>query len=327
MQISDRLGNVERKITFLDGSVFSTPDNDAIDQQFRKRHPFNRLLHSLESHMGWVVIALIFTVFSFFGLFRWGIPWASEQIALSLPHKTNELISSNTLDFLDKYFLSESRLDDTRKKRIRDRFETQLLPMAKGDDAIQYRIFFREWEEIPNAFALPSGDIILTDKFVDLAENQQEIDAILLHEMGHIVHRHTLQSIVSGTIVTTIVMMVAGDSNGLADMGIGVGSLLVSSKYSRAHEAEADRYAFDHMLQQGIDPQAFANIMDRITSYTKDLRNEKEIQDYNPQDEERAENLMDFFSSHPNTAERMDKAMQYSECFNAGKTTCELKNR
>ena len=50
--------------------------------------------------------------------------------------------------------------------------------------------------EIPNALAFPSGDIVLTDKFVQLSKNQDEIDSVLLHEMGHVVHRHGLEMLI-----------------------------------------------------------------------------------------------------------------------------------
>ena len=43
----------------------------------------------------------------------------------------------------------------------------------------------------------------------------------------------------------------------MGDMGIGLGSALVSSAYSRGHESEADKYAFDKMLKSGIDPKSF----------------------------------------------------------------------
>jgi len=73
--------------------------------------------------------------------------------------------------------------------------------------------------------ALPSGDIVLTDKFIELSENQDEIDAVLLHEMGHVIHRHGLEMVIEGTLVTVAGMLIVGDSNGLADMGVELGSL------------------------------------------------------------------------------------------------------
>ena len=63
-------------------------------------------------------------------------------------------------------------------------------------------------------------------------------------------------------------MFISGDGTMLADMGIGLGSLLISSEYSRSHESEADLFAFEKMLILKIDPENFSSIMDKITSDT-----------------------------------------------------------
>jgi hypothetical protein len=39
--------------------------------------------------------------------------------------------------------------------------------------------------EIANAFALLSGAIIVTDRLIDLSDDQDQINAVLFHETGH----------------------------------------------------------------------------------------------------------------------------------------------
>ena len=324
LDVGSRLGNVTRKITLEDGSVFSTQDNDAIDLAFKKQLQGKRLIHALESKMHWVLVALILTLISGFGFFKWGVPWTSKKIAHALPHATNQLIASNTLDFLDKYIFDVSEISAEQRQKIRMHFKSKVAPLSASNDEIQYKLHFRLWKDsnlsIPNALALPSGDIIVTDKFVQLCKNQEEMDAVLLHEMGHIVHRHTLEMVIESTFVTVAVMMIAGDSNGLADMGVGLGSLLVSSSYSRGHEAEADRYAFEQMLLAKIDPIAFSNIMNRMTLYmqTPSISTKKTTE------EESEVDILDYISSHPSTKQRVEIARQYSECFKKGFITCEI---
>ena len=327
LRVSDRLGNVERKITLEDGSIFATRDNDAIDN-FLKEHKgsagLNGFVHALESHMGWVGVAVVVTILFTFSFFKWGVPWTSKIIAHALPHETNQLISSNTLEFLDKYMFTESYLDDEKQAQIREHFKTKIAPLSIEEDGdIEYKLHFRSWDNLPNAFALPSGDIVLTDKFVELSESQDEIDSVLLHEMGHVVKRHTLERIIESTFVTVVVMMITGDSNGFADMGIGLGSLLVSSNYSRGHESEADLYAFEHMLKAKIDPNAFASIMNRMTSYMEELEGSSDEKTKEDQ-KGKNDNVLDYLSSHPNTSKRVEIARQYSDCFKQGLTTCDV---
>ena len=331
LKISDRLGNVERKITLEDGSIFATYDNDAIDILFKKHSSANGILHRIETNIGWVVTALAITVLTTVAFFKWGLPWGSEKIAHALPHETNQLIANNTLKFLDKYIFNESQLDSERQDQIREHFKTKIAPLSAGEDSeIVYKLHFRAWDDagngIPNAFALPSGDIILTDKFVELSKSQDEIDSVLLHEMGHVVHRHSLKMVIEGTFVTVIVMVATGDSNGLADMGLGLGSLMLSSNYARDHESEADLYAFEHMLVAKIDPVAFSTIMNRITEYMEvlDPDSKTKTKKDNKTAKKDENTILDFLSSHPPTEQRVEIARQYSECFKKGMTTCDI---
>lgn len=328
--ISNRLGNVERKLTFKDGSVFVTADNDAIDLLLGNKRDLNGLLHTLESHIAWVIVALLVTIATSGAILKWGIPWSSTKLAHALPHKTNELLAEHTLEFLDDYIFEEnSEVDPDRAAQIRARFKSRLIPLEAKNQDINYQLHFRKWqlndeEGIPNALALPSGDIILTDKFVELSQTADEIDAVLLHEMGHVVHRHSLQMVVQSTLLTTIIMMTTGESSGLIDMGIGVGSLLISSNYSRGHESEADEYAFKKMLQAKIDPQAFSDIMARMSAYMAQTDNDAEQDDAdNKQSETQNESsILDYLSSHPNTAKRIAQATHFSDCFRRGIVDC-----
>jgi len=321
LQVGNRLANIKRKIILEDGSLFSTSQNDEVDKVFKKHLKINSFIHGLESKYRWIFIALIVTILSAFSFFKWGIPWTSKQIAHALPEKTNQLIAANTLEFLDTYMFSKSTVTSLKINKIRKHFQSKIVPLSKENKAIKYTLHFRSWSDgnmsIPNALALPSGDIILTDKFVELCKNQDEMDSVLLHEMGHVVHRHTLEMVIEGTFVSVATMLIVGDSNGFADMGVGLGSLLVSSSYSRGHESEADMYAFTHMLTAQINPKAFSNIMQRMTEYMEGKTSTKK--------KESKGNILDYLSSHPNTKNRVDIANQFAECYKKGLTKCDIK--
>ncbi len=333
LHISDRLGNVERKITLDDHSIFATSDNDAIDKALQKPNSISGFIHRLESHMGWVVVGVFVTALFTFSFFKWGVPWASEKIAHALPQKTNELIALNTLKFLDKYLLSESTLSKARQKQIRARFFDSLVPLGSTRNSLKYKLHFRDWSNIPNAFALPSGDIILTDKFVELSKNQDEMDSVMLHEIGHVERRHSLQTLIESTFITVSIMLIIGDINFVGDMGVGLGSLLVSTAYSRDHETQADEFAFKKMLKAGIDPSSFSNIMNRMTKHVEGLSDKPKQKtdkgntakpDKKTKTKNDKDSFWDYLSSHPETSKRVHLANQYSACFKQGLTTCQL---
>jgi Zn-dependent protease with chaperone function len=349
VDLSDRLGNVERKLAFTNIGIFTTSDNNGVDQAFRECRRANAFFYFLETHMPAVIIALVFTIALAISFFRWGIPWVSETVAHLLPHKTNELIADQTLSFLDDYWFEDSELTTERQEAIRQHFTATLIPLDERNKGINYQLHFRAWKkddkDIPNAFALPSGDIIVTDQFIRLATHQDEMDSVLLHEIGHVIERHSLEMIVQGTLVTTIVMLVSGDGSGIADAGLGLGAVLLSSHYSREHESEADTYAFERMLVAGIDPIAFSTIMEKMDQYIIDTfyadaqdpvkqpaehkEGEQDLLSQQAESEENAVNnpdeLLNYLSTHPSTDERQQNAQRYSECFKRGLTRCDLE--
>ncbi|WP_294962162.1 M48 family metallopeptidase [Sulfurimonas sp.] len=315
LKIETRLGNVERKIILEDNSIFTTKDNDAVDNIFDKK-----LIYKFESKLIWVLVAIVVSMFFAFGFFKWGVPFLSKEIAYALPAKTTKLISTSALEILDKHIFEKSKLSQKIMQDIRTHFHVKIVPLVKTESNAEYKLHFRLYKEanisMPNAMALPSGDIILTDKFVQLCINQAEIDSVLLHEMGHVLHRHSLQMLIRSTFISVAVMTILADSNGLADMGVGLGSLLVNSSYSRDNEAEADKYSFEHMLIAGIDPIYFSNIINRMNEYVKKSTNLLIEGD-----------SLKYLSSHPKTQERIDIAKEYSKCFESGLVECKILKR
>lgn len=338
IQVSDRLGNVERKLTFDEIGVFATSDNDAIDRHLGAQKPSSTLLHAIESRLVFVAIALVVTVTTTLSFFKWGVPWIGHTVAHALPVETNELIAQHTLEFFDEYIFDTTEVDADRASEIRQHFVQSLLPLDESNKDINYTIHFRKWGDddfqVPNALALPSGDIILTDKFVELVEDQDEMDSVLLHEMGHIVHRHSLEMLVEATLLTVFVTLIVGDVSGIADLGVGLGSLLITSKYIRDHETEADTYAFEKMLKAGIDPEAFSRIMNRMEAYVSGRSKECDGDDCDSQSDTEVDvvdkssqpkkNTLDYFSTHPSTADRVRRAQQYSACFKNKLVQCEI---
>lgn len=324
LHMSDRLGRIETRLTLQDGSVFTTDDHQAIDQLWRKTPSISHYIHSLESSLKWAFVAILVTTLTVYSFARWGVPWLSYEIAHALPESTNVLISEGTLELLDEHLFTKTQVSQAEQQRIREHFQNTLVPLEQAK-SLPFKLHFRQWkmgkEEVANALALPSGDIILTDKFVELADTQAQMDAVLLHEMGHVVQRHGLEKIIQSTAISLSFVMIFGDSSGVVDIVVGTAGLLVSSAYSRNHELEADKYAFKKMLQARIDPKNFAIIMQRLSG--EDAPKDHEKTANNIGQAESDEPYSDYFSTHPNSKQRIQLANQYSLCFQRGDFVCE----
>lgn len=318
--VSRRVGNIPRSITFDDQSLFETADNPGMDAWLGQTSSTSGsgLLHHMETRWSWIAISLVAVVLLFYAGGRWGLPWASEKIARVMPERLIEYVSDGSLELLDQLFLKPSELEKSEQERIRNR--------VVRDYGNRYQVLFRQLG-LPNAFALPNGDIVVTDAFVQLA-TEEEFDAVLLHEIGHIVERHGMQQLVRTSIVTFVVAMIIGDPSGLEEVVVGLPVFLMQSHYSRNHESSADEYAFREMMANGIDPIHFATIMEKMARFASqadgDRAGDQPDADSPLQDDEAEAGSIDsadgpvpyYLSSHPATGERIQRARELSELFN-----------
>jgi Zn-dependent protease with chaperone function len=291
--LSDRVGSANRRVVFSDGSFFETQDNDAVDVLFSHKD----IVHSLESKWKWAISAVILFLVIGFTTVRVGFPWASKEIAYAIPININEKLSEGTLEFLDEYIFEKSNLSQAQQDETYRNFNRLVETLA--DKEFNYRLYIRKMGQA-NALSLPSGEIILTDELLKTAENTDQINAILLHEIGHVKHRHGLQQVVHSSLISTAISMMTSDLTVLEDLLVVMPVFLVESHYSRSHEYEADSFLFDKMIKLEIDPIHFANILGKIT---KDDDLEKSMQ---------------YFSSHPETLERINNAKKKSKQFMLG---------
>jgi Zn-dependent protease with chaperone function len=135
---------------------------------------------------------------------------------------------------------------------------------------------------------------------INLAQNDDEIVSILLHEIAHVELRHTVQSVVQTSTLLLGVVVLTGDVTSLSTVLFAIPALLLDSGYSRRMEEQADAYSLDHMMLLNIDPIHFANIMLKISDSHKKI----------------AESESSYWSSHPPTNERIGKFKVASREYN-----------
>jgi Zn-dependent protease with chaperone function len=127
--------------------------------------------------------------------------------------------------------------------------------------------------EIPNAFALPGGKAFYFSALLDVTESQDEFAGVLAHELGHVVHRHAMQQLISSAGTGLLIGFILGDMTGISVAG-GLGAALIDSRFSREEEAEADRFAAYNAERLGFQPRALASLLERVAgddAFTKAL--------------------------------------------------------
>jgi len=284
VRVAPRLANTPRWIYLPGGGACVFSDNDAVDGFARERR-FPRFLHRLESLPAVAAAAVVLVVLSLWLLIDRGVPPAVKYVAEKIPRGAETTLGEETLAALDDQWLHPSKLRPARQQALRGKFAE--LTRAAGDTG-PLRLEFRAAPIVgANAFALPSGIIVVTDELVGLARNDDQVLAVLAHEIGHVHYRHTMRRLLESSATALIIAGVTGDIASTTSLAASAPALLLQTKYSRDYEREADHFAIDLLQQTGISPQNFAAILERL-----ERKHGKRT------------GLPTFLSSHPPTAER-----------------------
>lgn len=328
LKIEARLGNTPRQITWDSRSRFVTPDHAGADalaallpQQDRLR-----LVSWLEARMGIALAAAALILALGAGLAVWGVPALSKAAAFTAPAEVSAQLGASTLGTIDR-LLAPSTLESKRQAELADYFAE-----FGAVDTMEFR---RGGHIGANAFTLSATTVVMTDELVNLATTDEQLLAVYLHELGHARLRHVERSILQNSMWVVLFTIVAGDFSGAGELILSLPIALGEMAYSREFEREADRYAIEAMLDAGLDPGEFANILERISgrksrqnaadSHAEPTDNDAASNPDQPDDHidagnqqtdagnqradtdnQWAESVLDYFSTHPATAERVN---------------------
>ncbi len=299
--LSPRVGNTSRYLYLPDDGVFETAENDLVDVLARQIQQglVARVVHRLENNLGLILVAALVTVLTTSLVFTHGIPALSALAARAIPSELAGQMSQETLQQLDDFLLSPSKLSTERQQRLQAHF----APLLASEPDYQFQVLFRAGTRMgANAFALPDGTIVFTDELVELAEHPDELSAVLAHEMGHVVANHGLRGVVQSSLVGWMIVLMTGDLSAASDMVVLAPAVLMSLSYSRGMEREADRYALELMLAERLDPMHFSNLMRRLAA----IHGPVDDADRNWWDE----HIDGALSSHPPAHERVEQFEQ-----------------
>ena len=150
-----------------------------------------------------------------------------------------------------------------------------------------------------NAFALPGGQIFITEALLNKLKTRGQLVGVLGHETGHVIARHGAQQLaqqqltqgLTGAAVLASYDPNNGASRNSAAVAAAVGSL-VNLKYSRNDETEADKWGVKLMSEAGYDPRAMLGVMEIL------------------QAESQGGHTPEFLETHPNPDHRLEHIKQ-----------------
>ncbi|WP_225780957.1 M48 family metallopeptidase [Xenophilus sp. Marseille-Q4582] len=269
----------------------------------------------------WQVFAtvLLLSVLGLVAFYRWGTPWAATQLTRFVPLGWEQTLSEEAMRELDDGFLRPSRLPAERQAALQARFEAldaqwrAALAQERPGPLARYRGYAPPMKlalrsGMPaNAFALPGGQIVMTDALVRAAERAKLGDdalaGVLAHEMGHVVHRHGTRLVVEQGVLNVGLGLALGDVSSLVATA---STVLTHLAYRRDHEREADCFAVALMRQAGLPVAPMADLLQTIDGPPRPAKEKAGgapgADGATPVPGESAG--ADWFSSHPDTAGR-----------------------
>src|SRR5271165_4260851 len=136
------------------------------------------------------------------------------------------------------------------------------LAKYRAREDITYSFHIINSDEI-NAFALPGGFVHVDMGLLNTVSSDDELAAVMAHEMGHVERRHAVTLEEKANILGVLIGVLSILSPIAYALG-GYGGDLAMNKFSRQDELQADQYGLLLMSRAGYDPQSMVSFMDRL---------------------------------------------------------------
>jgi len=184
------------------------------------------------------------------------------------------------------------------------RIGTKLAAVSDRKD-VSYQFALIESADL-NAFAAPGGFIYVTTALEKLAEDDAELGAVIGHEIAHVAARHSVNQVQRALGYEIVSSLILGDAKSAdarqaADIAFDT---VVMTGYSRKDESQADELGIKYAARAGFDPYGMARFFARLEE-----RQQQGVMDP----------MFEFMMSHPNIAERRQKAQALAARYTARK--------
>lgn len=193
---------------------------------------------------------------------------------------------------------------------------------ANSDRPEQPYTFFMLGDRQINAFATLGGYIGVNAGLILTAQREDEVAAVLSHEIAHVTQQHVLRGveraqrdqvpILLGMLAAIVAAQAAGgSSSGDASQAAVASALALMQQnqidYTRSNESEADRLGIRTLSRSGYDVDAMADFFERLS--------------FAMRGNEGGYTVPDYLRTHPVNTTRISEAKQRAEQLKHGTVT------
>ena len=227
---------------------------------------------------------------------------AGKDVAKAVTHNDEEIarLSRESVEWMDANnpVAADSTTYAARLKRLTERRIT---------DASGLPLNFKGYLVTDvNAFACGDGSIRVFAALMDLMDDD-ELMAIIGHEIGHVVHADTKHAM-KNAYLASAARNAAGAAEGsalarLSESQLGkVVAAFTDAQFSQKQEYEADEHGFEFCVKHGFDPYGMANSLNKLVELSKGAK---------------ASTVQKMFSSHPDSEKRAARMKEKADAYMA----------
>jgi predicted Zn-dependent protease len=212
----------------------------------------------------------------------------------------------------------EQRLGDQEYKNLRQQYQKKTLPKDHRASITVHRVglriakaaqeFSKKYElDIPpskptftiirseqaNAFVLPGNHIFVMTGLFQFAQTEDELAAVLGHEMAHTLARHVGEKISGNAAIQFVARLsfLVDPSGALFSIILPSAAFLRELPHSRTQESEADRIGMHLASLACYDPQAAQRVFQRMQAVDTSSAGPPEFLSTHPSHESRIQHM------------------------------------
>jgi Zn-dependent protease with chaperone function len=215
------------------------------------------------SHRRWLLAGVLSVVGLLLGLW-FGSDLLARSAARQVPIEWERQIGESArADFLRNQTVLKDGPAVTAVQEITKRLSEQIPANPYTFDVTVVR------SETVNAFALPGGYVVVFTGLIKKADSPEEVAGVLAHELNHVVQRHAMERIVKTLGLVAIGSILFGNQEGLVGLAKQLGLELLTLKFGREQETEADITGIHLIHRAKIAPEGMIRFFEKLSESDK----------------------------------------------------------
>jgi len=239
-------------------------------------------------------IAAIIAIVGYFGATQLN-PVTQEKQHISMTTEQEIALGKQAAPEMEQQFGGLSQ-DQAMQAKVTDLGNALVKGSDAGKSPYQFEFHVLADQKTVNAFALPGGQVFITEALMKLLQTDGELAGVLSHEIFHVVGRHSAEQAARQQLsdgLTGAAVMATYDPNDPSSTGSAQVAQLISQmvgmSYGRDDELEADNQGVHYMAQSSYDPRAMVGVMQKLEQASN------------------GQEPPEFFSTHPSPDHRIEQ--------------------